>query len=1225
MKKILLGFIVIFLLPFTAFAATAKVLVVGGGGGGQHGGGGGAGGFVYDASQTLTAVTYTITVGAGGAADSTGVNGGDSSVSGSGFSTLTAVGGGHASGLGGLSRNGGNGGSGGGGGFTDSGTSSGGTGSQGGNGAGNGGFGSNPYPAGGGGGAGGNGTAATDTSHAGNGGPGIADASVGGLLTAGNAGVGGFIAGGGAGGLTGSNGGTPGTAGSGGGGSGAAGASSPTAGAANTGGGGGSGGTSGPSAAGGSGIVIVSYVTANFGSTTYTGAGNYQTIDGANTVITFISSGTFTVPSAAPTDLLVDDLTNPSNIATTSPYFSAIPLSASTTALAASYQIQVATSSSYWGAPYWDSGKKTLASSTPMGMRTPQIFSTTTFPIDGDKYYWRIRFWDQANGEGSWSATEDYFVMQITGDYMAKVDDVSFIRYTWGTDGAWIAYDKRGWKYTFGATSDARVTDPSAPAKIYRWYLEEIADTNGNKVIYHYAKDSGQVYPDYIDYTDHSGVSLFEVDFTTALRGSNAGFATSSIYGFPLLTRYNVSDITTAVNGTVVHRYTPTYTTGDNQSRSLLASIQETGYRDSDGGGAQTFPATTFGYQTSTTNWTQVTDPNAYQVGFDVSDTSNNDYGWRLFDVNGDALPDWVKSDGASQTVLLNTGSKWATSTAWTVPVAFSASNIDQGVRMAEVNGDGLVDIVAASTTKTVYLNNGNSTWNASSTMIFPESFIDAGHRDQGVQIVDINGDNLADVIRSSFASTTGTTTAVYTNTGHSWVQDTGWSIPEVLVSDLRDSAVRLYDYSGDGLVDIVYSPYTGSSRAYVNNGRGWAIDPSFSPPFKFASTTSSIADADLGVRFADFNGDGCVDVARAFGADTSEVRLSSCTSATSSQIVSSALPEAFRGATSTPYDYGIRMNDIDGDGQLDITRSFYDAGSGIRTHKVYLKNGETPDLLKEVISGRGGRTTVAYKGSAEYRDGGGTLLNPNLPFVTQTVRTLTTDNGSFLTTGRVIATTTYDYQQGYFHGTSTDSLLRQFAGFGVVVATSTTIGSVIKTYFHQGNGGSDASNGEYGDHISKAGKPYRVETYDQSGNLFSRTINKWGRADYGDGRNFVKLGTTLTQIFDGDSSHRDTAASTTYSDTTGDISVLVNYGEVLGNSDGTFTDTGTDLASTTYSYAASSTLSAMSLPSRELLADQSGNTVKDTKWYYDSLATGLITFGNQTKEERLIAGSLYA
>jgi hypothetical protein len=73
---------------------SVQVLVVGGGGagGGNVGGGGGAGGAVFNSAFSLSAGTYSVTVGNGGAIDSgtnQGQNGGSSS-----FSNITVVGGG---------------------------------------------------------------------------------------------------------------------------------------------------------------------------------------------------------------------------------------------------------------------------------------------------------------------------------------------------------------------------------------------------------------------------------------------------------------------------------------------------------------------------------------------------------------------------------------------------------------------------------------------------------------------------------------------------------------------------------------------------------------------------------------------------------------------------------------------------------------------------------------------------------------------------------------------------------------------------------------------------------------------------------------------------------------------------------------------------------------------------------------------------------------------------
>ena len=86
----------------TSGLSSINVLVVAGGGGGgaSQGGGGGAGGLIYNTAYSVTNTAYTVTVGAGGTCGSyspysaqLGQNGGNSV-----FNTLTAIGGGGATG-----------------------------------------------------------------------------------------------------------------------------------------------------------------------------------------------------------------------------------------------------------------------------------------------------------------------------------------------------------------------------------------------------------------------------------------------------------------------------------------------------------------------------------------------------------------------------------------------------------------------------------------------------------------------------------------------------------------------------------------------------------------------------------------------------------------------------------------------------------------------------------------------------------------------------------------------------------------------------------------------------------------------------------------------------------------------------------------------------------------------------------------------------------------------
>lgn len=103
--------------PKLGYNVTARVLLIAGGGGGGYtgasdggGGGGGAGGLLYYGTETpktvngseltlLTGITYTVTVGGGGAgAYGAGTNGSNTAISAPVGTTYTAIGGGRGAG-----------------------------------------------------------------------------------------------------------------------------------------------------------------------------------------------------------------------------------------------------------------------------------------------------------------------------------------------------------------------------------------------------------------------------------------------------------------------------------------------------------------------------------------------------------------------------------------------------------------------------------------------------------------------------------------------------------------------------------------------------------------------------------------------------------------------------------------------------------------------------------------------------------------------------------------------------------------------------------------------------------------------------------------------------------------------------------------------------------------------------------------------------------------------
>jgi len=280
----------------TASTSADWLVVAGGGGGGDlHGGGGGAGG-VLSGTDTVSSGSYAIVVGGGGTGGSGATAGASSS-----FNGHLATGGG--SGGAGGGGNGGGGGSGGGGGGNNSGGGGAGSGGAGAGGQGNNGAvgvdcSGSASPGGGGGGGGAAGSGASGScggfGHGGAGGNGVASSITGSTVYYGGGGGGQGDSGSGGGGI-------------GGGGQGGAGGNPSQAGTNGTGGGGGAGGTSG----GGSGVVIIRYVTGSISAT-----GGTITTSGGYTIHTFTSNGTFTVSTvtltAAPTaisDIPVTDIT----------------------------------------------------------------------------------------------------------------------------------------------------------------------------------------------------------------------------------------------------------------------------------------------------------------------------------------------------------------------------------------------------------------------------------------------------------------------------------------------------------------------------------------------------------------------------------------------------------------------------------------------------------------------------------------------------------------------------------------------------------------------------------------------------------------------------------------------------------------------------------------------------------------------------------------------------
>lgn len=724
------------------------------------------------------------------------------------------------------------------------------------------------------------------------------------------------------------------------------------------------------------------------------------------------------------------------------------------------------------------------------------------------------------------------------GTYHTKIE--SFLNITKLTGGQntqgpyWQVITQDGTQYRFGYLGNAEITCDYN--RIEKWNLDEVTDTHGNKIFYTYTTANNVSYLSKIEYnTEKARVINFSYATSANQRTIRSQFCT-------LKETQKLTNVAVTANGSAVRSYDFAYT-DQISGQPLLQSITEKGNNGT------ALPATKFEYkpQAQTNVWQSV--PSTWissipSPGADFRPKSGRQKGDTvLSDVNGDGLPDIVKSEqsGGNQVwrVLLNTGNGWAPS--WTTWVSAPIDNAlldDDDTTLADVTGDGLPDIVRSRWDAWFIYANTGSGWNPIAQRWRDTSQMNGAQLSRkestnlpyfGTQLVDVTGDGMADVVYGQTYTTDGRNRVsewtVYRSVG------TNFGLGEQFMRPLGDvnlgyRNVKLLDVNGDRFLDIVKTESTDANtwKIWMNmSGGGFEGGPETG---WYHMNVNATLDQNVNARITvgDANGDGLLDIIRSSNhggpVNSWEALLNrgniwggiNDTEWTTLVPDNNTMPDVSND--------NVRMADVNGDGLIDIVRSETNG-----PWDVWKNTGNAPDFLSRVITPLGGSISFDY-GTAS-----SPTQNPKLPFPLWTVTSLTKNNG--MTGNQAMSmVTSYSYAGGMY-----DYPSREFRGFNSVTEAN-PIGTKTKYTFLQDD--------------AKKGKTASVEVQDAQGNQFKRTDYVWSTF-ITNSVNVVNLTSEKNATYDGVSTNPKVTQSDYLYDAYGNATRSAQLGDIAVTGDERF------------------------------------------------------------------------
>ncbi len=823
--------------------------------------------------------------------------------------------------------------------------------------------------------------------------------------------------------------------------------------------------------------------------------------------------------------------------------------------------------------------------------------------------------------------TNDIFILMQNGSPTELIYDTLAGVYRPEIEGAfmkieqsanrWIVTDRKGVKYYFGSDASSQVYDPSNSGHIFRWQLDRVEDLSGNYMTITYSRYDNQLYPQQIDYTGNSQNNSLPYAKLTFNYEGRFDVVSNYMSGFEIKMSKRLNQITTEASNNLYSKYRFNYSDSLETRRSLLTSVIQYG---SDG--TSTLPPINFTYSKGDSTFDSAVNLANYP---NLSINSNL---VRIADMNGDGLVDLVETRPGNYKIYFNNGNGDFNSaiTATNSPT-YATDNLD--IRFVDFNGDGLLDVVFGSSCPyQIWTNNGVNGFNSPQTISNcpPHSI---NHQNL-LNFVDMNGDGLVDILD------TYQTYKIYFNNGNvNFNAPVSVSNAPPYGTDNLD--IRLVDFNGDGLLDMVF----GSSCPYqiwTNNGVN-----GFNPPKTISNCPPHSINHQSLLNFVDMNGDGLVDILETYEFNGStqnyKVYLNNGNVDFLPGVYTNNSP--IRGTGDT----NLKLVDLNADNLVDVLLGFGNGGGW----QVWLNNG---------IDGFNPPVAISqHHASASIEDWNIMLADINgdylsdmlygssgeLPYkVWKHRRDLLTSRSDVLINmnNSIGGSTELEYGNSPVKGLMGG--LYRFAQNTFLLNTvkknkvMSALGDIYPTSYEYRDGLWNPKEKEFrgfrsmktidalGNYVESVflqddiykGRLSQETSYDATGKVFSKVLNTWNYQTIATGSNFVFLKFLDRLLYDGNATGRRTREEYVY----GEAQQLGNLTKMIEWGEINLTtayDVGTDKRTVEMTYLNNTGSWVLGVPQFTIVRNNSEQIIRKSWFYYDGNDNVTIpTKGLLTKKE---------